>query len=159
MKPFLLGVLVALGLAFPSAAAPAPAAKPPATEEQKARLRDILRLLPKSEPWEKWLVTSGAMPPDFNALPSIPFLPDPLKFSNGRDVKVEEWLKRRAELLALFQHYITGTWPASPGNTRVADFNQREEAVCIVQEVTLEFGPNHAAKLHLEVIIPNGAGP
>ncbi len=159
MKPFLLGVLVALAVVFPSAAAPAPAARPPATEEQKARLRDILRLLPRSEPWEKWLVTSGAMPPDFNALPSIPFLPDPLKFSNGRDVKVEEWLKRRAELHALLQHYITGTWPASPGNTRVADFNQREEAACIVQEVTLEFGPRHAAKLRLEVIIPNGPGP
>ncbi len=119
----------------------------------------MLRILPKSEPWEKWLVASGAMPPNFNLLPTIPFLPDPLRFVNGREVKIEDWPKRRAELHALFQFYVTGNWPASPGNTRVAEFNQRVEAGSTVQDVTLEFGPNHAAKLHLEVIVPNGKGP
>ncbi len=157
MKPLLLGVLTLLGVVFTSRGAATD--RPLATDEQKAQLKEMLRILPKSEPWEKWLVASGAMPPNFNTLPTTPYLPDPLRFTNGREVKVEEWLKRRAELLALIQYYITGAWPAGPGNTRVADLKQREEAGSTVQEVTLEFGPNRAARLHLEVIIPNGTGP
>ena len=156
MKPLLLGVLSLLGVVFASCGAATD--RPVATDEQKAQLKEMLRLLPKSEPWEKWLVASGAMPPNFKTLPTTPYLPDPLRFSNGLEVKVEEWPKRRAELLALLQYYITGSWPAGPGNTRVADFKQREEAGCTVQEVTLEFGPNRTARLHLEVIIPNGTG-
>src|SRR6266498_3453950 len=67
--------------------------------------------------------------------------------------------RRRAELLSLFQSYVTGSWPPSPGNTRVAELQQREEGEAIVQEVLLEFGPKHAAKLHLELIVPKGHGP
>lgn len=157
MKSVLPGVFWLLcALTLPGAPAPA---RPPATEEQKAQLKEILRLLPRSESWEKWLAASGEMPPNFEALPTVPFLPDPLRFTNGREVKIEEWLKRRAELLALFQYYVTGNWPASPGNTRVAEFAQREEAGSTVQQVTLEFGPFQAAKLRLEVIIPTGSGP
>ncbi len=157
MKPLLLG-LWAMLLVVAGAHAAAPA-RPAATEEQKVQIREILRLLPKSEPWEKWLSTTGALPPDFDKLPSVPFLPDPLKFANGRDVNPLEWPQRRAELLRLFQYYITGTWPGTPGDTRIGDFKQRIEAGSTVQELTLEFGPGYRAKLRLEVIIPNGKGP
>ena len=130
-----------------------------ATDGQKARLKEILQLLPKSEPWEKWLVSTGTMPPNFDSLTNAPFLPDPLRFANGREVKWEDWPKRRAELLSLFQFYVTGSWPPSPGNTRVADLKERVEAGAIVHEVVLEFGPEHAARLNLELIIPKGQGP
>src|SRR5262245_39965314 len=60
----------------PGAAAAAPA---PSAEEQQALLKEILGLLPKSEPWEKWLQATGTMPPDFKALPAVPYLPDPLR--------------------------------------------------------------------------------
>jgi cephalosporin-C deacetylase-like acetyl esterase len=149
--PFTLAVLLGGACAVFSAA--------PATDEQKAALKEILRILPKSEPWEKWLAATGTIPPNFDALTSWPFLPDPLRFSNGREVSRPDWPRRRAELLALFQHYVTGSWPHSPGNTRVAERRQREEAGALVEEVVLEFGPNHAAKLHLELIIPRGQGP
>src|SRR6185295_9988954 len=82
-------------------------AAPAATPDQKAALKEVLRVLPKSEPWEKWLAATGTMPPNFDALPNAPFLPDPLRFENGREVKREDWPRRRAELLALFQHYAT----------------------------------------------------
>lgn len=157
MKTLLLGLTLLL-CAAGGASAQAPA-RPPATDEQKAQLKEMLRLLPKSEPWEKWLVSSGAMPPNFDALPTHPYIPDPLRFINGREAKYEDWQRRRAELLALSQFYVTGSWPASPGNTRVAEFKERQEAGSTVHEVTLEFGPSHAAKLHLEVIIPTGQGP
>ena len=153
MKP-LPWIILALAYATLTALGAAPA-----TDEQKARLKDILQLLPKSEPWEKWLVSTGTMPPNFDGLTNAPFLPDPLSFADGREVKWEDWPRRRAELLSLFQFYVTGSWPASPGNTRVADMKQREEAGAIVQEVVLEFGPEHAARLNLELIIPKGPGP
>src|SRR6185503_9328662 len=111
--------MVLLGLATIQASLREPAAAP-ATVEQKTALKEILRVLPKSEPWEKWLTATETTPPNFDALPNAPFLPDPLRFSNGREVKREDWPRRRAELLTLFQHYVTGSWPPSPGNTRVA---------------------------------------
>jgi len=131
----------------------------PANAEQKAALKEMLRILPKSEPWEKWLAATGTMPPNFDALANTPFLPDPLQFTNGRDVKREDWPRRRGELLALFQHYVTGSWPASPGNTRVAESKERVEAGATVREVVLEFGPQHAGRLNVELIIPKGDGP
>lgn len=157
MKPILFGLWAAVAFICQShAAAPA---RPAVTEEQRTQLREMLRLLPRSEPWEKWLAVTGSMPPDFDKLPSIPFLPDPLKYTNGKDVNPLEWLQRRAELLRYFQFYITGVWPAAPGNTRVAEFNQRNEAGCTIQEVTIEFGPGFKARLRLEVMIPPGPGP
>ena len=154
--------LVACGVLCFRAAAGAPAVAGPAappTEQQKALLKEILGMLPKSEPWEKWLQATGTMPPDFSSLSNIPFLPDPLRFTGGREVKRQDWPRRRAELLGSFQHYVTGSWPVSPGNTRVAEQTQREDAGAIIQEVVLEFGPRYAARLHLELMVPKGPGP
>jgi dienelactone hydrolase len=153
MKRFLsLATVLVCAVQSAPAAAPAP-------DAQKAALKEILRLLPRSEPWEKWLAATGTMPPNFDALPSAAFLPDPLRFSNAREAKRDDWPRRRAELLALFQHYVTGSWPPSPGNLRVADVKEHEEAGSTIREVVLEFGPQHAARLNLEVIIPKAEGP
>lgn len=155
MKPSaLVAFLLLLLMALSATAAP----KPP-SDEQKETLKEILHLLPKSELWEKWLQTTGTMPPNFDSLASLPFLPDPLRFANGKEVKREDWPRRRAELLGLFQHYVTGSWPPFPGNTRVANLKQREESGSTIQEVVLEFGPRHAAHLNVEIIIPKGPGP
>jgi len=130
-----------------------------AVEASDPTLAGILRLLPKSEPWEQWLTNSGASPPDFNALPSVPYLPDPLRFANGRVATWNDWSQRRQEILQLFQHYVTGTWPVSPTNLHVADFREEREGESFVQRITLAFGPNRAAQLHLELIIPNAKPP
>ena len=45
------------------------------TTKQQQTLDDILRILPRSAPWENWLKSSGELPPDFSKLPSNPFLP------------------------------------------------------------------------------------
>jgi dienelactone hydrolase len=129
------------------------------TPDQLVALQEILHLLPKSEPWEKWVQATGTAPPDFATLPNIPFLPDPLRSAGGKEVKRENWPRRRAELLAGFQEYITGSWPPSPGNTRLAEQKQREEGGAIIQEVVLEFGPRYQARLHVEILVPKGEGP
>jgi dienelactone hydrolase len=154
VKPSLIAIALSI-LCF----LPAVAATSPDKEKRKETLAEILRLLPKDEPWEKWLAATGTLPPDFDSLPDAPFLPEPLRFYNGKEVKAEDWPRRRQELLVLFQYYVTGSWPASPGNTRVADVKQREETAASVKDVVLEFGPGHAAKLHAEVMIPKGRGP
>ena len=139
--------------------APAQAAPAPSTQKQQEVLAQILRMLPKSEPWEQWLTNSGALPPDFDALPSVPYLPDPLRFSNGRVATWNDWSQRRQEILQLFQHYVTGSWPVSPTNLHVADFRERKEGESFVQDITLGFGPNRAARLGFQLIIPDTKPP
>jgi len=130
------------------------------TDSRRADLDQLLRVLPKSLPWEAWLHSSAELPPDISALPTMPFLPDPLTFENGTAVKTKaEWIKRRAELLKLFQRYVTGTIPPAPRNIRVAEEQSREEDGCRVEERVLEFGPEHRARLHVELIVPKGKGP
>src|SRR5208337_3369928 len=51
---------------------------PAPPDKRQAELARLLRILPKSARWEKWLQESGELPPDFDTLPSIPGLPDPL---------------------------------------------------------------------------------
>jgi dienelactone hydrolase len=134
-------------------------AAPPGAQDGQAVLADLLRLLPKSEPWEAWLKTSGAAPPNFEALPSVPYLPDPLRFANGREVKLADWSQRRAELLKLFEHYVTGSVPPPPGNVRAAEVKSWEERGALIDEVRLEFGPDRKARLRVELIYPRGPGP
>lgn len=147
---------VAAGVAFALSLAAAPA---PPTQKQQELLDQILRTLPRSEPWEQWLKATGEMPPDFDKLPGTPFLPDPLLFAHGRRASWSDWPKRREELLGLFQHYVTGSWPVSPTNLAVADFRERHDGGSVVQEMTLEFGPARAAKLRVELIIPDARPP
>lgn len=153
MKPVSLLPILLLWAVSSLSSAGAPPLPP------KETLAEILRLLPKSEPWEKWVKASGVQPPDFAALANRPFLPDPVRFANGQAVKREDWPRRRQELLALFQHYVIGTFPNSPSNVRAAEVKSRQEGGSFVDEVVLEFGPNRQAKLRLELIIPKGEGP
>ncbi|HUR46349.1 MAG TPA: hypothetical protein VMZ27_10785, partial [Candidatus Saccharimonadales bacterium] len=127
--------------------------------KQQQVLDELIHIFPKSEPWESWLSEKKPTVPDFDALPSIPFLPDPLKNSAGKMVTREEWPKRRQELLLQFQQYVTGTLPPYPGNVRAAAVKSHEEPGCYVDEVVLEFGPGHKAKLRMELLVPKGQGP
>src|SRR5256885_10672648 len=102
----------------------------PAQSNQRPKelLEQLRSILPPSEPWEAWLKKTGALPPDFALLPSIPFLPDPLRFEGGKEVKSrEEWPKRRMAILTLFQQYVLGSFPSSPGNVRPASIKSHEE--------------------------------
>ena len=77
------------------------------TQKRQAELERLRRILPESEPWEKWLVESGELPPNFDAMRQIPGLPDPLRFEDGREITDQsDWPARREELLKLFHHYV-----------------------------------------------------
>src|SRR5512133_620650 len=70
------------------------------TAKQKADLQKILSFLPPDhvangrlsfldETFGDWLNRTGEIPPDFDNMPSIPFLPDPLiMYEGGKNIPV-----------------------------------------------------------------------
>ena len=53
--------------------------------------------------------------PEFDKLPSIPFLPDPFEKLDGTRMKSRaEWTARRAEIKAMIEKYGAGTKPGKP---------------------------------------------
>ena len=62
---------------------------------RKMYLKQILSVMPAEKPsrgpvspldatWQDWLSRTGELPPDFNSMPSLPYLPDPLIINEGR---------------------------------------------------------------------------
>jgi len=149
-------VILASGLVWLGTAAQAAAN----LEQRQELLARLLHRLPSSPPWEEWLERTGELPPDFDTLPRLADLPDPLLRADGRVVQTpEDWSERRQELLGLFAYYLTGTVPAAPGNVRVGERHVGSDGPVILERLTLEFGPGHQATLGLELIVPVGPGP
>ncbi|MEX2231957.1 MAG: alpha/beta fold hydrolase [Cyclobacteriaceae bacterium] len=144
------------------------------TLKQKATLQKILNDLPPDrvsngrlsfldETFQDWIKRTGELPPDFETIPSIPFLPDPLVLDEGRTnipVKtMDQWKEKRAWMKDQLECYITGTYPPKPENLEVKILNEKQDGGTIVRMVELTFGPEHKAKLTVEMMIPPGNGP
>ncbi len=118
---------------------------------------------PKDFTWRDWLNRTGELPPDFDQLPSVPFLPDPLIIDEGgKNIPVEsirQWQEKRREMTRLAQHYITGTIPPPPTNMQVEVLGTKMIGEIKEQTVLLKFGPDHKAQLHVNITIPPGKGP
>lgn len=155
----------------------AASAEPPtAAEETKRRasLEKILRLLPPDrttngrvsfldETFKDWLARTGELPPDFDQMPSIPFLPDPLVLDEGTQnvpVKtVDQWKEKREWMKRQLEHYITGTRPPEPDNVKATILDERMDGEVTLRMVELTFGPDSRAKLTVELMVPPGSGP
>lgn len=113
--------------------------------------------------WADWLERTGELPPDFDALPSHPHLPDPLVIEeNGETVPVrtlEQWEVKKKWIREQIEHWVFGKRPPAPDNLRVATSSEEVIDGVTIRKVLLEFGPGHRAKLHLELMIPEGDGP
>lgn len=129
--------------------------------KRQAYLDELLRILPESKEWREWLDQTGELPPDFDAMPSQAELPDPLRRAPEAEPisDPEEWRDWRETLKARVQHWITGTIPPAPDNLEATVLSEREEVGARVREVELRFGPQHKARLGLELLIPEGEGP
>ncbi len=127
------------------------------TAKRRAELQRLLRILPRSEAWERWLARSGELPPDFDALPRSADLPDPLLISvDGRSIRIstrESWYRRRRQLVQLFQHYVFGAVPPPPENMRVSISRTQRKGGATHQDIQLEFGPDYLAKLSVELMV------
>src|SRR6185312_12343676 len=109
--------------------------------------------------WEQWIRRTGELPPDFDAMPSNAFLPDPLVLrEGGRETPITtaaQWERQRRWIRSEFEHWVYGRMPPAPGNLRLASSRERKEAGVTVRQVLLEFGPGHRGKLHLKLMIPD----
>ena len=144
------------------------------TTKRKAILDQIVKLLPPDitksgrvsfldETFKDWLERTGELPPDFDQMPSIPFLPDPLVLDEGgRNIPVttnQQWQKKREWMRAALQHYITGTFPSSPKELQAKIISEKKDGQTTLRMVELSFGPEQEATLTIELMIPPGEGP
>jgi hypothetical protein len=56
-------------------------------EERRAYLEKLQQILPDAPAFRAWLEKTGELPPDFDSLPRMNALPDPLHFLDGRPVR------------------------------------------------------------------------
>src|SRR6056297_2301782 len=52
--------------------------------------------------WNNWLERTGELPPDFDSMASVPFLPDPLVISDGDSIlpiqNMEQWNIKKQQI-------------------------------------------------------------
>ena len=105
--------------------------------------------------WDHWQKRTGEKPPDFDQMRSQPFLPDPLEGVKTR----RDWMKRRQWIREQYEHWVFGHMPPAPTNLRATLTNEEDLGDSRVRDVLHEFGPDHRAKLHLQLVMPAGKGP
>ena len=143
-------------------------------KKRRAYLEELLSVIQPERPgrgavtrldstWRDWLARTGELPPDFDRLPSIPFLPDPLVLDQGgRNIPVtslEQWQDKREWIKQQVKHWITGTFPPPPGNIQAEVLKEQDYGGAVSRTVKLSFGPGGRAKLTIELLIPPGDGP
>ena len=115
--------------------------------------------LPAVAEWTDWQERTGELPPDFATMPTCNLLPDPFTFYDGTAVpqNIEKWNVRRAEILELFERYVTGTFPPKPkqlGKIEILDETQTE--TYMVRNVRVHFGENDKGNVRIRLVIPKG---
>jgi pimeloyl-ACP methyl ester carboxylesterase len=134
-------------------------------ERRREYLDALLRILPPcwknftgrisacDKSWEEWVHRTGELPPEFEAMPSVPVLPEPNLASP------EGWRHERQQIRALFEQWVYGKMPPPPENLRAVVTGTHREGGTTVRDVRLEFGPEHRATLRVQLLIPPGEGP
>ena len=153
------------------------AQSPDTTGSQNRRqtyLEQILKWIPDERPgygrvsyldstFGDWLDRTGELPPDFSQMPSIPRLPDPLILDEGGQnipiTTTAQWEKKKEFMREQLKRYVTGTFPPAPTNMESTILSERMDGEVKLRMVELRFGPDHQAKLTLELMIPPGDGP
>ena len=110
-----------------------------------------------------WLRRTGELPPDFDQMPSNPFLPEPLMLTkDGIDTPIrtkEQWQEKRNWIKKEFQHWISGTVPPGPESFEVKILSDKTDNGTHIQLIELSFGPQNKARMTLELMMPEGKGP
>jgi pimeloyl-ACP methyl ester carboxylesterase len=113
--------------------------------------------------WMDWLQHSGELPPDFDKMPSVPFLPDPLILNkDGKDIPITtkaQWQEKKEWIKKEFQHWISGTVPPPPKSFESTILSDTMEDGTHIQKIEMRFGPENKARMRFELMIPQGKGP
>ncbi|MBI4625722.1 MAG: alpha/beta fold hydrolase [Verrucomicrobia bacterium] len=131
------------------------------TEDQRrAHIEWMIKTLPEVPTWNEWQKKTGALPPDFDALPSANYLPDPLKFQDGRAVRMPaDWAARRTEIKQLFEKYVIGSLPPKPKINRIVPVEETRGKGYVTRVVRLEYGPESKVTTQITLTLPEGRGP
>jgi dienelactone hydrolase len=125
--------------------------------QQRDELGQLRQVLPPCRAFDQWLETYGYSPPEFDALPAVPYPQDLLAVTvNGqsRGLTASEWPARRKQLANLVEEYLLGHAPPAPGNVRALIEEKKAGEGHETWTVRLEFGPEHAARLHCWLWLP-----
>lgn len=113
--------------------------------------------------WTEWREDTGELPPDFERLPAVATLPDPLRREeDGEWTRIESretWNRQRERLGDQLQYWLYGELPPAPDDLRAVELAERTGDGASARDVRLEFGPDHQATLTVELLIPEGEGP
>jgi len=145
----------------------APGAAADVRDKRRETLEELLSILPHrrteitgrinaiDQSWEDWLKRTGELPPDFDAMPSQPFLADPLEGVRTP----EQWQHKRRQIRAQFEQWVFGRMPPRPDSLRSVITETKLEGKVTVQDVHVEFGPGYRAALRVQLLTPPGKGP
>jgi pimeloyl-ACP methyl ester carboxylesterase len=129
-------------------------------DERRQYLTKLQGIIPDVPSFRQWLETTKELPPDFDALPRVNGLPDPLKFLDGRPVRTpSDWKARRAEIRQLFEKYQSGTFPERSKLDHAVVLDETRGNGYLIRNVRLEFGLGGKGTMRVQVMIPDGKGP
>jgi cephalosporin-C deacetylase-like acetyl esterase len=98
-----------------------------------------------------------------DALPSIPFLPDPLVWDEGgKNIPVQtsaQWQQKRQWIREQYQYWVSGSVPPPPKTFQVKVLSDTVVNTVELRMVELSFGPGNKAKMTLELMIPPSSKP
>lgn len=121
------------------------------------------RLSIEDRSWREWLERTGELPPDFERLPPVADLPNPMRYErDGRFERIttnRQWKRQRNRLGEQLQYWVYGRMPPPPEDVRATELRTVPADGATVHEVRLEFGPDRDLTLTLEVMIPDERGP
>jgi dienelactone hydrolase len=145
------------------------------TSGQKATLDQILSFLPPDRvelggpvsfldsTIQQWLKRTGEPAPDFENMPPLPFLPDPMVLDEGgKNIPVrtmKQWNEKRDWMKKQVEHYLTGTCPPKPDNLKYEILSEKKDGQTTLRMILLTFGPENRAKITFELMLPPGNGP
>lgn len=108
--------------------------------------------------WKDWLQRTGELPPDFANMRSTPMLPEPLVLYDGaKEIPIttaDQWQKKRDWIKEQYQYWVSGHFPPAPGNVQATILSDTLTRGVRIQMIELRFGPDHKAKMTLELMIP-----
>jgi dienelactone hydrolase len=130
-------------------------------EERKAYWDKFSQLIPAVPSFTQWQQKTGALPPDFDALPKHNGLPDPLTFADGKRkvTSAADWNDRREEIKQLFMKYQVGTIPPKPKLDQIEPVSESRTNGYLTRVVRLHYGPESKITTEVTVTIPEGTGP
>ena len=120
------------------------------------------RISPVDESWSDWLNRTGELPPDFDRLPAIADLPDPLRREeDGTTTEITDesvWQRQRGRLKDQLQYWLYGEIPPAPEGITATTIDTYPADGGTVREIRLRFGPDGVG-LTLQVMTPDGSSP